>query len=130
MVTDPYEDDDDDPTLQRPSPASGMAARPGSGFRAAVTPSSPRQPAPPVPLEAFLEGGFPDEEDTAVDREPLAATDDASAAEPPRRVMAEPPPPMPADHEKDTVSLPIDVAAMLRLASAGTEPPTKPDTET
>lgn len=119
MVTDPYNDDDDDhPTLQRPAPPSGMAAKLGSGFRAvAVSPPpsqqtqlSPQQP--PLALEEFLDSGFPEEEDTAVDREPLQPLEDVTEAEPPRRIMTT----MPLDAER-TVTVPVDVEALLRRAS-------------
>jgi hypothetical protein len=78
---------------------SGITGRIGSvsGVHAAVAP-------PVVPLDALVEGAFPEEEDTAVDRDVLP----------------------PAETEKDTVTLPIDIAAMLRRASVRSEPPPTP----
>ena len=131
MATDPYDDNDDDPTLQRPPTPSGIAARFGSGIRAAAI--SPV--APPIPLGELLDSaelGFPEEEDTAVDRAPLEARDEETAAEPPRRIMTEAlpvlstMPAVPADNETDTVTLPVDIAVLLRKASVGSDPPPSP----
>jgi len=128
VVTDPYDDDDDAPTLQRHSPASGSgpiapqsgpAARFVSGFRAAYT-----------PLGESAEGDesdFPIEADTAADGIPLASllSDDVieliedeveSEIELAETVTA-----LPADLERDTVLLPVDVAALLQRASAKTD---------
>lgn len=101
VVTDPYEDDDDQPTLQRPSGSMPIATA-----RSA---------------ECASDGGFPDEEDTAVDREPLAASsaDDTATARLAKAAtrLPEAGATLPADGEQDTATLPIDIATALRRAS-------------
>lgn len=122
MVSKPYEDEDDAPTLQRPLTPSGPAARFDSGVRAAVG---------GVPLDDLHDIGFEDEATTAVDRVPvISACDyaientvtslDAAAA---AGAVTLPPP---ADTETDTANLPVDVAAVLRRASEQTDPPPSP----
>ena len=128
---DPYDDDDDQPTLQRPAPASGAAPRQSgpplrfaSGFRAAMAPPASFEDSMEEELPSDLLEDlpiFPPEEDTAVDRLPLAPlpSDDKLAATQeasPALTMALPEP-SPADAEMDTVTLPVEVVADLQRAS-------------
>lgn len=114
MVTDPYDDDDDQPTLQRPP--AGAFAKNDSGVRAAFG-------VPLRPLDEALDHGFV-EEKTAVDRAPLgAANDDQTVAVAMAGVLGDV---LPADLEGPTPSLPLDVASLLLRASAPSEPPPGP----
>ncbi|MEA2751824.1 MAG: hypothetical protein QOI41_5967 [Myxococcales bacterium] len=93
MVTDPYEDDDDSPTLQRPAPASTKVARlPG--------------------IEIFLE-----ESSTDTDLAPLDPLADAHTVDalPPDAAIALMDAPDYSDME--TPKIPLDVAAVLARAS-------------
>lgn len=111
MVTDPYDDDDDQPTLQRLP--SGIA-KSASGVRTAF--------AVPVSIGAPLDHGF-GEETTAVDHVALAANDETEAVPAPPAAMT------PADGEQPTPALPLDVAEFLLRLSGDTErpPPADPD---
>jgi hypothetical protein len=104
MVTKPYAEDDDAPTLQRAVSPSGPA-RFDSGVRAAA-PSS-------VPLEELYDAGFEDEATTAVDKVPVGSLEETVTA-------------LPADDEPTTANLPVDLAAVLLLAATQSEPPPCP----
>ena len=98
MVTDPYEDDDDSPTLQRPAP-----------------PSATMQRAP----RSLDVGGFAFEESsTDTDLDPLAdSLADAHTVDalPPDAAIARMDAPDYSDME--TPKIPLDVAAVLLRAS-------------
>lgn len=155
VVTDPYEDDDDTPTLQRPSPPSGPAPREtgippkrASGFRAAYA-------WPSAELQDLASSVFPEEDDTAVDRAPLAAPpadadsdadDDATTA---TELLEETATCLPEedvleaaddvaivddgddddDVVENTVTLPAELIAVLARASCTTDRPPAPVSE-
>lgn len=100
MVSDPYDAEDDAPTLQRTPgcPPKRAAPKPISGVRSAFV--VPRD-VPGGGFGADLEGIFNDEPTTDIDRTPVH----------------------PADLERETPALPIELATVLRLASAKSEPP-------
>jgi hypothetical protein len=92
VVTDPYDDDDDHPTLQRQAPASShVVMSPVTGLaidpRLAFAPLGPLDPLAPLP---------PMLDDTTND-EPIANVPDYT--------------------DMETPKVPLDVAALLRLAS-------------
>lgn len=100
VVTDPYDDDDDDhPTLQRQAPASSHVLRSPVTGVAPFDPLLPRDPL--LPLAAL-----PPREALA----PLPAVlDDTTNGEPVENV--------PDYTDMETPKVPLDVAAILRLAS-------------
>lgn len=100
MVSDPYDAEDDAPTLQRAPGSSSSRAAPKhiSGVRSAYV--APRD-EPGAGFGAELEGIFDDAPTTDVDRTPVH----------------------PADFERETPALPAELATVLRLASAKSEPP-------
>jgi len=96
MTTDPYDDDDDSPTLQRPATAaSGM-------------------PLAPAAVELVE---FPEESSTDTDLAPLDLLADAHTVDslPPAEAVALMDDPDYADME--TPKIPLDVAAVLLRAS-------------
>jgi hypothetical protein len=100
VVTSTYDDDDDQPTLQRPP--TGAA-----GGRAFTLPGATGEPM----------HGF-GEETTAVDLVPLAETSPETTTTPAPPTFL-----TPADGEEPTPSLPLDVAQVLLRLTGNAEPP-------
>jgi hypothetical protein len=100
VVTNTYDDDDDQPTLQRPSTGA-------PGGRAFTLPGAACEPEP-----AF------GEETTAVDLVPLAETTHETTSTPAPPTLR-----TPADGEEQTPSLPLDVAQVLLRLTGTAEPP-------
>ncbi len=111
VVTDPYEDDDDSPTLQRP-PMSNHALRPAVANGVMPAPATATAPAT----------GFVDEPSTDTDilaLDPLADAHTVDALPPDAAVawMGVPDYGGPDYADLETPKIPLDVAAVLLRAS-------------